>query len=71
MREEVVSPEDINERLDVLSARLFGITRSQAQKAIQQGEICSMVSNLLLTIGSGPMIVSRWLSPKLGATTEF
>jgi 23S rRNA pseudouridine1911/1915/1917 synthase len=39
MREEVVSPEDINERLDVLSARLFGITRSQAQKAIQQGEI--------------------------------
>lgn len=39
MREEVVSPEDINERLDVLSARLFGITRSQAQKAIQQGEV--------------------------------
>lgn len=39
MREEVVSPEDINERLDVLSARLFGITRSQAQKAIQQGAI--------------------------------
>lgn len=39
MREEVVSPEDMNERLDVLSARLFGITRSQAQKAIQQGEV--------------------------------
>jgi len=39
MREAVVSSEDMNERLDVLSARLFGITRSQAQKAIQQGAI--------------------------------
>ncbi len=39
MREEVVSSEGINERLDVLAARLFGITRSQAQKAIMQGEI--------------------------------
>lgn len=39
MREAVVSQEDINERLDILSARLFGITRSQAQKAIQLGEV--------------------------------
>ena len=37
MREEVVTPEDQNERLDVVAARLFGMTRSQAQKAIQQG----------------------------------
>ncbi|KAF0185633.1 MAG: 23S rRNA pseudouridine synthase [Nitrospirae bacterium] len=39
MKEVTVSPNDVSERLDVTAARLFNLTRSQAQKAIHAAQI--------------------------------
>ncbi|HSW63148.1 MAG TPA: RluA family pseudouridine synthase [Dissulfurispiraceae bacterium] len=39
MKEETISSNDVSERLDVAAARFFGMTRSQAQKAIHATEI--------------------------------
>ena len=39
MKKESISPDDVSERLDIVAARLFGLTRSQAQKAIHAAAI--------------------------------
>ncbi len=39
MKKESISHNDVFERLDVVAARLFGLTRSQAQKAIHAAAI--------------------------------